>query len=58
MKKLGDECSCEIEPDMASTILDHFTSMDEVIFGICPGAGGYDAIALLVYDQIDIEKYR
>lgn len=50
MKKLGDACNCEIEPNIATIILDHFTSMDEVIFGICPGAGGYDAIALLVSD--------
>lgn len=35
---------------------------EEVVFGICPGAGGYDAIAFLInvekVEQIELPKYN
>lgn len=49
MKQVGRESGVEIEPDLASFILDFFLKKNEkILFGICPGAGGYDDIALLV----------
>lgn len=36
-----------IEPEEARELLDSLES-DELVWGVCPGAGGYDAVALLV----------
>jgi len=40
-----------IEPDQQTQLLDACTAVDGVIGGVVPGAGGYDAIALLVEDN-------
>ena len=46
---MGELSGCEIEPNIATYILDNLVNIEEIIYGICPGAGGYDAIALLFY---------
>lgn len=49
MKKLGRDSGVEIEPNLASFILDFFMlKSSEILLGVCPGAGGYDDIAFLV----------
>ena len=40
-----------IEPDSQTRLIDACTSVDGVIGGVVPGAGGYDAIALLIEDK-------
>ena len=39
---------CDIEPDVSTFIIDKMTELEEVVYGVCPGAGGYDAIAFLI----------
>lgn len=52
MKKLGDLCSVPIEPDSQTSLLDACVSeCMGVIGGGVPGAGGYDAIWVLVLDD-------
>lgn len=48
MKELGLEAGVQIEPEEATDILDQLLLIDNVVWGVCPGAGGYDALALLV----------
>ncbi|KAJ5741379.1 Phosphomevalonate kinase eukaryotic [Penicillium manginii] len=40
-----------IEPSVQTELLDRVTAIDGVIGGVVPGAGGYDAIALLIRDD-------
>lgn len=49
MKRLGMDSGVDIEPDMASFLIDFFLEKNEnLLFGVCPGAGGYDDIAFIV----------
>ena len=40
-----------IEPKVQTELLDSVSAIDGVIGGVVPGAGGYDAIALLIQDD-------
>ncbi len=40
-----------IEPSVQTELLDSLTEIDGVIGGVVPGAGGYDAIVLLIRDD-------
>ena len=40
-----------IEPSVQTELLDRVSEIDGVIGGVVPGAGGYDAIALLIRDD-------
>lgn len=40
-----------IEPEQQTKLLDYCSTLDGVIGGVVPGAGGYDAIVLLVEDK-------
>ncbi|KAJ6037161.1 Phosphomevalonate kinase eukaryotic [Penicillium herquei] len=40
-----------IEPKVQTELLDRLTEIEGVIGGVVPGAGGYDAIALLIQDD-------
>ena len=50
LKDFGRRAEVEIEPDLATILLDLFLSKfsSRVVYGLCPGAGGYDDIAFLV----------
>lgn len=43
-----------IEPEQQTQLLDACTAIDGVVGGVVPGAGGYDAIALLVEDDEEV----
>lgn len=43
-----------IEPRVQTELLDAVSELDGVIGGVVPGAGGYDAVALLIRDDIDV----
>jgi phosphomevalonate kinase len=43
-----------IEPEQQTQLLDACTAIDGVVGGVVPGAGGYDAIALLIEDKDDV----
>lgn len=45
-----------IEPKVQTELLDELSNLDGVIGGVVPGAGGYDAIALLVRDEKDVAQ--
>ncbi|CAG8197423.1 unnamed protein product [Penicillium salamii] len=40
-----------IEPSIQTELIDSLTKLEGVIGGVVPGAGGYDAIALLIQDD-------
>ena len=50
MRKMGELASVPIEPPEQTALLDTCVSVAGVIGGGVPGAGGYDAIWLLVCD--------
>lgn len=43
-----------IEPRVQTELLDTVSEVEGVIGGVVPGAGGYDAIALLIRDDIEV----
>ncbi|KAL5355997.1 ribosomal protein S5 domain 2-type protein [Aspergillus floccosus] len=43
-----------IEPRVQTELLDALSEVDGVIGGVVPGAGGYDAIAVLIRDDPDV----
>ena len=51
---MGEKSGVPIEPKQQTKLLDYCTGLDGVVGGVVPGAGGYDAIVLLVEDREDI----
>ncbi|KAK0715590.1 ribosomal protein S5 domain 2-type protein [Lasiosphaeris hirsuta] len=51
VKEMGDESDVPIEPDSQTELLDALEEVEGVYGGVVPGAGGYDALALLVKDD-------
>lgn len=43
-----------IEPPILTKLLDECTALEGVVGGVTPGAGGYDAVALLIEDKPDV----
>ncbi|KAF8973271.1 ribosomal protein S5 domain 2-type protein [Flammula alnicola] len=58
MKEMGTLSGVPIEPEEQTSLLDTCMSLPGVIGGGVPGAGGYDAIWLLVCDPITCEPDR
>ncbi|KAL1746403.1 ribosomal protein S5 domain 2-type protein [Schizophyllum fasciatum] len=53
MREMGQLCDVPIEPPEQTRLLDKCSTMSGVVGGGVPGAGGYDAIWLLVCDPVD-----
>ncbi|ODV87173.1 hypothetical protein CANARDRAFT_5727 [[Candida] arabinofermentans NRRL YB-2248] len=54
LKKMTTETGAEIEPDDQTSLLDACSKIPGVLGGVVPGAGGYDAVCLLVSEsQVD-----
>ncbi|KAJ2905469.1 phosphomevalonate kinase [Zalerion maritima] len=51
LREMGDAAGVPIEPQSQKELLDAVSHKDGVLGGVVPGAGGYDAIALLVKDN-------
>ena len=51
LKIMTVESGAEIEPDEQTTLLDNCEALDGCLGGVVPGAGGYDAICLLVSEN-------
>ncbi|PSS05341.1 ribosomal protein S5 domain 2-type protein [Coniella lustricola] len=52
VKKMGEASGVPIEPDSQTELLDALTSGVEGVYGgVVPGAGGFDALAILVKDD-------
>ncbi|KAJ5091941.1 Phosphomevalonate kinase eukaryotic [Penicillium alfredii] len=51
IRTLTQETQVPIEPSVQTELLDNLMEIEGVIGGVVPGAGGYDAIALLIRDD-------
>ena len=51
IREMSDEAGVPIEPPIQTDLLDTCSKVDGVMGGVVPGAGGFDAIALVVKDQ-------
>jgi len=60
LKDLGNNAKVEVEPDLLTYVLDQLTSLNkDIIYAVCPGAGGYDAACLIStqdLSQEDLDK--
>ncbi|KAK3353237.1 phosphomevalonate kinase [Lasiosphaeria hispida] len=56
VKKMGAESGVPIEPDSQTELLDALEGVEGVYGGVVPGAGGYDALALLLKDDEETLK--
>lgn len=51
IRKMGAESGVPIEPESQTELLDALEGVEGVYGGVVPGAGGFDAVALLVKDD-------
>lgn len=51
IRKMGRESGVPIEPESQTELLDALEGVEGVYAGVVPGAGGFDALALLVKDD-------
>lgn len=51
LKQLTEKSGANIEPESQTVLLDKVTTLPGVLGGVVPGAGGYDAISLVVIDS-------
>lgn len=57
VRKMGAESGVPIEPESQTELIDALTNeVDGVYGGVVPGAGGFDAVALLLKDDEDTAK--
>ncbi|KAK2745466.1 phosphomevalonate kinase [Onygenales sp. PD_40] len=54
LRTMSKETGVPIEPRVQTELLDRLSELDGVIGGVVPGAGGYDAVALLVRDEAGV----
>ncbi|KAK0627309.1 phosphomevalonate kinase [Immersiella caudata] len=55
VRKMGVESGVPIEPESQTELLDALEGVEGVYGGVVPGAGGFDALALLVRDDKETE---
>lgn len=53
IRQMGEASGVPIEPPQQTKLLDYCSKLDSVVGGVVPGAGGFDAIVLLVEDKED-----
>ena len=51
VREMSHKSGVPIEPPVITELLDYCTALPGVIGGVAPGAGGYDAVALLVLND-------
>ncbi|KAJ5339480.1 hypothetical protein N7452_006208 [Penicillium brevicompactum] len=51
LRTMTQQTGVPIEPSVQTELLDSVTEIEGVIGGVVPGAGGYDAIAVLIQDD-------
>ncbi|KAF2632278.1 Phosphomevalonate kinase [Macroventuria anomochaeta] len=54
IRDMGEKSGVPIEPPQQTALLDYCTKLDGVVGGVVPGAGGFDAIVLLVENKEDV----
>lgn len=55
IRAMGAESETPIEPESQTALLDALMEVDGVYNGVVPGAGGFDAVALLMRDDAETE---
>ncbi|KAH8696141.1 phosphomevalonate kinase [Talaromyces proteolyticus] len=53
---MTEKSKVPVEPRVQTELLDAVLQVEGVIGGVVPGAGGYDAVAVLIQDDIDVVK--
>lgn len=56
VRKMGVESGVPIEPESQTELLDALSEVEGVFGGVVPGAGGFDAVVLLVRDDAETMK--
>ncbi|KAH6856926.1 ribosomal protein S5 domain 2-type protein [Chaetomium sp. MPI-CAGE-AT-0009] len=56
MRTMGRDCGAPIEPDSQEEMLDALEGVEGVFGSVVPGAGGYDAAAVVMRDDAETEK--
>ncbi|KAF2995855.1 phosphomevalonate kinase [Curvularia kusanoi] len=54
IRDMGVQSGVPIEPPQQTALLDYCTKIEGVVGGVVPGAGGFDAIVLLVENDEDV----
>ncbi|KAL9125978.1 MAG: hypothetical protein Q9217_004893 [Psora testacea] len=54
IREMSEKAGVPIEPPVQTALIDACCELPGIIGGLVPGAGGYDAIALLVEDQEEV----
>lgn len=54
IREMSEKAGVPIEPRAQTELLDACSRLPGVIGGVVPGAGGFDAIALLVEDKVEV----
>lgn len=56
VREMSAKSNVPVEPGVITELLDFCTAIPGVIGGVAPGAGGYDAVALLVQNDASVIK--
>lgn len=56
VRSMSQKSQVPIEPPVITELLDFCTGLPGVVGGVAPGAGGYDAVALLVRNDVDVVR--
>ena len=56
LRLISKESKVDIEPEILAPLLNKLISNKNIIYSICPGAGGYDSIVLIGNDNINKEE--
>lgn len=54
IREMGELSGVPIEPPQQTALLDYCTKLPGIVGGVVPGAGGFDAIVLLVENKEDV----
>lgn len=57
VRDMSRQADVPVEPPVITDLLDYCTALPGVIGGVAPGAGGYDAVALLVKNDVDTVRH-
>ncbi|PNS18375.1 hypothetical protein CAC42_6192 [Sphaceloma murrayae] len=56
IREMSEASGVPIEPGEQTRLLDACEGVDGVVGGVVPGAGGYDAVALVIEDRAEVES--
>ena len=54
IRRMSEKAGVPIEPAEQTSLLDSCCNIPGVLGGVVPGAGGYDAITLLIHDDMEV----